>query len=310
VGDVRIAVIGPGAVGTLFGGLLAQAGHDVWLLHHRESFVERVAEEGVRIEDGAGEAAPIRLSVPATTDATSVGPVDLALVLVKAHQTMEAVTDHEACIGPETRVLSLQNGVSNHYRLREHVGAARTLTGVTRQGGALAGPGHVVRSGGGRTVLGGADGAFAERVAETFRAAGIPADAVADPFSHVWEKQAFGGAIKPTAALTRLRNGELVADESIAAFMEGLVRETAAVADALGYAIDPDGVCDDLRAGMRGSEHTSSMLQDVEAGRRTEIEECNGAVAEFATEEGIDVPHNRLATTLVRGLERSYLDGA
>jgi len=308
---MKIAVIGPGAIGTLFGGLLADADHDVWLLHHREAAVERIVEAGVRIEDAAGDAPTVRVDVPATTDASAVGHADLAIVLVKAHGTIPAVREHAACVGSDTRVLSLQNGVSNHYRLREHVGSERSLSGITRQGVVLEGPGHVVRTGGNETVLGGADGAFAERVAAAFTAAGLDTAVVEDPFFEIWEKQVFGGAIKPTAALTRLRNGGLVADDSIAAFMERLIREAATVANAEGYAVDPDEVYGTLTTRMAGSVHRSSMLQDVQAGRRTEIDDCNGAVVEFAEKHGIDVPYNELATTLVRGLERSYLgDGS
>ena len=305
---MKIAVIGPGAIGTVFGGMLADAGHDVCLLHHRESYVDRIEEAGVRIEDVEADVPPIRVHVPATTDAASVGPVELALVLVRSYQTIDAVTEHAGCIGPDTRVLSLQNGLSNHYRLRDHLGPARTLFGVTRQGGVLEKPGHVIRTGTGPTVFGGADGAFAERIEETFRAAGIDATSVEDPFYHVWRKQVFGGAIKPTAALTRLANGDLVSDDGMKNVMERLVREASAVARARGHPIDADEVFDELRTGLQGSAHRSSMLQDVDARVKTEIDECNGAVVEFAAREEVDVPYNELATKLVRGLERGYLE--
>jgi 2-dehydropantoate 2-reductase len=305
---MKIAVIGPGAIGMVFGGLLADAGHETWFLHHRNEYAEQITDEGVRIEDGHDDATPIHVDVPATTDATNVGPVDLAIVLVRAHQTIDAVTEHEVCIGPNTRVLSLQNGVSNQYRLRDQLGRERTLSGVTLQAGLLTGPGHVVRTSKGRTVLGGADEDFAERVAELFRAANVETAAVEEPFYHVWRKQVFGGAIKPTAALTRLPNRELVANENLVRFMGRLVEETASVATALGYPIDSANVQDELYSTLQGSAHKSSMLQDVEAHRKTEIDDCNGAVIRFATEEGIDVPYNEMVTALVKGLERSYLD--
>jgi 2-dehydropantoate 2-reductase len=303
---MEIAVIGPGAVGTVFGGLLADDGHDVWLVHHREEFVTAIEDRGVRVEHGTDEPT-LRVDVPATTDAATVGAVDLAVVLVRTYQTIDAVTEHAACVGPDTRVLSLQNGVTNHHRLQEHLGPDRTLVGVTRQSGSLAAPGHVVRAGSGPTVLGGADGAFTERVAATFRAAGIGTEAVEDPFSHVWRKQALGGAIKPVAALTGRPNGSLLGIDDLPTVMRGLVREASAVASARGFPVDAGAVYEDLRDGVRDSEHRSSMLQDVEAGRRTEIDDCNGAVVAFAAEEGIDVPYNEMATALVRGLERSYL---
>lgn len=302
---MRIAVIGAGALGSLFGGLLAADGNDVWLLHHRKEYVAAIEERGVSIEGPDGEAR--RIEVPATVDAAQVGSVDLALVLAKAHQTVPALEQHGACVGPETRVLSLQNGLTNHHRLGEHVGAERTLHGVTYRGASLSGPGRVVRTAPGPSVFGGPDGGFAERVGAVFESAGIEARVVDDPFRHVWEKQLWGVAIKPVAALTRLPNRELVADDGLAALMHRLMAEAGAVAAARGYEFDVDATFETLRDALADSTHTSSMLQDVEAGRPTEIEDVNGAVVTFGRAEGVDVPYNETVTALVRGLERGYL---
>ena len=303
---MKIAVIGAGALGTLLGGLLAAGDDEVWLLHHRESVATAIEADGVRIEDVDGTVTE-RRGVRATTDAADVGEADLAIVVVRSYQTIAAVTEHDACIGAETRVLSLQNGLANHHRLREHLGPEHTLNGVAYTGASLSAPGRVVRTSRGRVVFGGPDGTFAARVAETFEAAGIEAEVVADPFVPIWRKQLFGGAIKPVAALTRLPNRELVAAEGTVHVMEQLVMEAGGVAEARGVAVDPEAVFDDLAAALADSTHTSSMLQDVEAGRRTEVDDVNGAVVDLAAEAGIDVPYNRMATALVRGLERGYL---
>lgn len=303
---MRIAVIGAGALGSLFGGLLAADGNDVWLFHHREEYVAALEERGVSIEEPEGRTRQV--DVRSTHDAAEVGPVDLALVLVKAHQTVPAVRQHGACIGPETRVLSLQNGLTNHHRLREHVGAEGTLHGVTFQGATLDGPGRVKRTATGPAMFGGADAGFAEQVGDVFEAAGIEARVVADPFRYVWEKQLWGVAIKPLAALTRLPNRQLVADGELSGLMYRLMREAAAVADARGVTLDVDAEYETLTSALTDSEHTSSMLQDVEAGRRTEIDDVNGAIVELGATEGVDVPYNEVVTSLVRGLERGYLD--
>lgn len=304
---MRIAVIGAGALGSLFGGLLAADGNDVWLLHHREEYAAAIDERGVSIEEPDGRTR--RIDVRSTVDASAVGPVDLAIVLVKSHQTLQAVRQHGACLGPETRVLSLQNGLTNHYRLREHVGAERTLHGVAYQGAERDGPGQVRRTALGPSVFGGPDRAFANRIGETLESAGIEARVVDDPFRHVWRKQLWGVAIKPVAALTRLPNGELVADEGLATLMHRLMAEAAAVADARGVTLDVDATFERLTDALVGSSHTSSMLQDVEAERETEIGDVNGAVVELGRAEGIDVPYNEMATVLVEGLERGYLEG-
>lgn len=304
---MHVAVVGAGALGTLFGGSLAAAGHDVWLLHRRRAVADVIAADGASIEavDGTTRHVDVRASV----DAAAVGPVDLALVCVKAHQTLAALEQHAACLGPETRVCSLQNGVTNHHRLRDHVGADRTLHGVTYQGVTLEGPGRVRMTDPGPTVVGGEDAAFAARVGEAFEAAGLPTRVVADPFEAVWRKQLWGAAIKPVAALTRRPNRGLVADDGLAELMHRLMRETAAVAATQGVALDADATFETLQESLAGSGHTSSMLQDVEAGRKTEIDDVNGANVSLGAEAGVDVPVNELVTTLVRGLERGYLAG-
>ena len=298
-------MIGAGALGSLFGALLADDGNAVWLLHHRPEVAATLDADGVVVEsaDGSERRVPVR----ATVDADEVGAVDLALVLVKSHATVAAVEEHAACLGPETRVLSLQNGVTNHHRLIEHVGAGRALNGVTYQGASLSAPGHVVRSAPGPTRFGGEDGAFAERVGEVFESAGIEAEVVDDPFAAIWQKQLWGAAIKPVAALTRLPNRELVASEETAGLLHRLMRETAAVAETQCVDLDADATFEVLRESLAESSHVSSMLQDVEAGRRTEIEDVNGANVALGREAGVDVPVNEVVTALVRGLEREYL---
>jgi ketopantoate reductase len=117
-------------------------------------------------------------------------------------------------------------------------------------------------------VFGGKDQDFAEQVEKVLRAASIEAKTVKNPLYYIWKKQAFGGAIKPTAALTRLTNGEIVADEDISILIKELVRETTAVANSQGYSIDADVVYRDLCSALQDSTHKSSMLQDVEAEKK------------------------------------------
>jgi len=127
---MKIAVIGAGALGCLFGGVFKANGENVRLLHHRSEYVEHVDDDGVHVHSDVLEAAPISVDVPITTDAAEVGPADLVIVLVGAHRTRAAVEEHQECIGPETRVLSLQNGVRNYPRLQKLVDPGRVLAGI------------------------------------------------------------------------------------------------------------------------------------------------------------------------------------
>jgi 2-dehydropantoate 2-reductase len=306
---MRVAIVGPGSLGTLFGGLLARAGHEVWMLHYDEAVARTIERNGVRIESDLLADAPIETDVRATADAETVGRVDLVLVLVKAHQTREALTQHGDCIGPDTTVLSLQNGLLNDRILAELVGAERTLTGVTYQGGSRGDPGEVEHTYTGWTRFGGADADAAEAIAAALREAGVEdVAAVSDYREYVWRKQIGDVGVKPLAALTRLTCGGLVDDAETVALMRQLVAEAERVAVARGVDVDVDVEADVIEP-LVGSPHRSSMLQDVLAERKTEIDHVNGAVVSMADEEGVDVPANELATTLVRGLERSYLDG-
>ncbi|WP_254525832.1 ketopantoate reductase family protein [Natrinema caseinilyticum] len=303
---MKIAVIGAGALGCLYGGFLATAGHDVWLIHHRQSTVDSLNRTGIRIESDDGVTS---VSVPATTDAAEVGDADLVLVFVKAHQTIDALEQHDGCIGPETTLLSLQNGLRHYDQLADVVGADRALAGVSYQGARIDRPGQITQTAAGRSVLGGGDPQTARDVVRILAAAGLPADRVDDPTRAIWAKQLVSLPVKPVAALTRLPNGQLVTTDGPRSVMERIVREAELVAATVGIDLpdaDPmERVVDICRS---GPTHRSSMLQDVLDERKTEIDEINGALVDIARAENVDVPANALVTELVRGLERSYLE--
>lgn len=303
---MKTAIIGAGAMGTLFGGLLANDGNDVWLIHHRDSYAREIDDAGITILGPSGEAS--RTQVQATADAATVGHVELAIILVRSYQTMSAVREHESCIGPDTRVLSLQNGLTNHEWLKSHFGSRRTLSGVTYQAATVEGPGRVTHTNSGRTIVGGSDTEFMERVRQTFERAGINVTVVKDPAPALWKKQLWGAALKPVSALTGLRIGELVRHDEIATVLQKLILEAATVAEAHGVDIDAQTEFETMVDDLSASTHRSSMLQDIETDRRTEIDEINGAIVELGDDAGIDVSYNRVMTALVHGLERRKAD--
>lgn len=302
---MKIAVIGAGALGTLFGGWLANAGEEVWLLHHRQAFVDEVGETVTIEHDGSSVQAPVH----ATTDATTVGQVDLVLVLVKAHQTREALQQHERILGPESVVLTLQNGLQSYDILRETVAPEQALGGITYQGAELTAPGSVIQTTGGRTVFGGDNREAAALIASTFEAADLgPIEVVHDPRSIIWEKQLVSLAFKPISALTRLPVGDIVADELLLAIIEDVLAEAEAVAASRGISVDAESAYEEvIDIGEANPDHRSSMLQDVEANRKTELEAITGAIVEYGQTEGIAVPRHETLYALVRGLEYGYL---
>lgn len=295
---MRVAIIGAGALGCHFGARLSDSGEDVWLIHNREEYVRRVREQGIEVESEVAD--DRHTHVPITTDAAEVGEVDLVIVFVKAHVTSAALDQHGACIGPDTRVLSLQNGLRHYDRLRDRFGD-RALGGYTRQGVTRTGPGTLQHGSDGTSVFGGPDEAFAADIADRFRAAGFPSRVVDDPNPHIWNKQMISLAIKPLAGLTGLRNNRLDRP-GLVRIMENIVRESIRVAETRGIELSEEDAMERVLSATE-TTHKSSMLQDLEAGRRTEIDEINGAIVEYAEATDVDVPYNRVVTELVRAIE-------
>lgn len=302
----HIAVVGAGALGTLFGAYLARAGSEVHLLHHDPAYAATL-DGDVEVRERDGDDWTTR--VTATADPEAVGVADVVIVLVRSYQTRDAVADYDVCLDSSTRVLTLQNGLTPYETLRDIVGEDRLLAGTTYQGAVLESPGVVFHTASGPTTFGGPDRAVAERVAGAFRTADIqPVTVVDDPLPVLWEKQLTSGAIKPLAALTGRSNGSLVADPEMRAVMRRTVDEIRAVAEAADVTLPEGDTVAELRETLADSQHRSSMLQDVAAERRTEIDAVNGAVVDHATTLDVEVPYNRLLTSLVHGLERRYLD--
>jgi 2-dehydropantoate 2-reductase len=300
----RIGVVGPGALGCLFAGLLALAGHDVRLLGRRADQAATIDRDGVVVErDGVERHASVR----AATDPAALGPVDLAIVLVKATDTAGAAPALPVLLADDAPALSLQNGLGNVEALTAVLGPERVLGGVSSQGATLCGVGRVRHAGFGPTSLAEAAGGRSER-AETIAAmldrAGIPARAYADAAPLIWGKLIANAAINPLGALMSCPNGETVERPSARELFYGLAREAGAVARALGVELpfdDPAGHAASVAEVT--ARNRNSMLQDIESGRRTEIDAINGAVVRLGAQHNVPTPLNATVALLIRALE-------
>src|SRR5579859_4721195 len=175
---MKVAVVGAGGVGSVFGGRLAAAGHDVWLVHRRREVVEALRRDGLQLEglDGHRE----RIVVHATDSTVEVGDVDLVLILTKATDTRAAAESARCLLGVSTLAVTLQNGLGNLEVIGEVLGPRRVLLGMTYAGAALVGPGHVRHTASGKSFLGEPDGQRSRRaddLARTFSEAGMPTEA-------------------------------------------------------------------------------------------------------------------------------------
>jgi len=301
---MRVAVVGAGAMGCLYGGLLAEAGVDVSLVDVWREHVDAINAKGLHITGVSGD---IVVRVPATTNPETVGRVELVLLFVKSYDTSKAMRDSMPLIGGDTYVLTLQNGLGNLEAIAESVGLGRVLGGTTSHGSTLVGPREIRHAGVGPTVVGtlerGSRGT-AEKVADTFNGAGLLTRVSDDVRGDVWGKVLVNLGINALTALTGLRNGQLLEVPELRRLMRLAVEEGMRVADADGVDLAPiDHVAHVYEVAEATAANRSSMLQDVERGRRTEIDALNGAVVGLGEKLGVETPVNRALTALVKGLE-------
>lgn len=306
---MKIAVIGgAGAMGAVFGGRLARAGLEVTLLDVSRPAVEAINAGGLRLADKAGETQTI--PVRATTDPAETGPVDLVLVFVKCYHTEAAIRSAAPLLGPQTAVLSLQNGWGNAPRIADIVGEARVLIGVTYNSATVLAPGRVQQAGQGATFIGELDGRPSERlerIAAAFTAAGLETTPRDDVLQVIWSKLALNVCTLPNSALLRFYAGQLIEHEPMLGLMRALLREVVAVANAQDIPLDFDERWEAITGLLaRASGAKASMLQDVENSRRTEIDVINGAIVEAGQRLEIATPYNQAMVWLIRSLEETF----
>jgi 2-dehydropantoate 2-reductase len=304
---MRIAVVGAGAMGSIFGAGFTEGGHDTVLVDVSQPLVEKLNADGVHI-DRQGEKRTV--AVRATAEPASVGPVDLVVFFTKCYHTAAAAEAVRPLVAGKTVVASLQNGWGNGDTLAGVFDPAQISVGVTYHSGTVAGIGDVLHTGIGPTVVGpyeGSELAVSAPLKEAVESCGFEVSATPAIRTEIWKKLVLNSATLPTSALTGLSAGALGdPEEPTIELVDALARESTAVARAQGYEIDPHERVEAIRSLLvRAGPGKASMLQDFEAGRRTEIDVINGAVARAAEAHGVDAPLNAAMVRLVKGWERA-----
>ncbi|HEX3379511.1 MAG TPA: 2-dehydropantoate 2-reductase [Paraburkholderia sp.] len=297
-----IGILGAGAMGSLFGGLLAEAGHRVTLVDIDDAHLDAIRGAGLRLSTDAGSRiiGNLRACRPEQAEA---GP-QLLIVFTKTLHTDAALASAQALLGSRTAVLSLQNGLGNVERIARYVPRERVMVGMTTWPADKPGPAQVSSHGAGEIRLMNADGqmhAHVRRAVDALNSAGL--NCIADPnvWSAIWEKVAFNAALNSLCALTQCTVGELSNVPDGEALTLKIVAEVATVARASGIGFDEAHVVDTVRHALAlHRAHRPSMLQDVLAGRKTEIEAINGAVVAAARAVGVAVPCTECLLQLVR----------
>jgi 2-dehydropantoate 2-reductase len=307
---MKIAILGAGSLGCAMGGVLAEAGNDVWLINRNAKLVEVLNSNGLTLRDGGVDRV---VRVQAATSAQSAGVVDLVVVLVKSFDTAAAMTAAMTLLGPKTYVLSLQNGVGHEEILAELVGRERVIGGKTYAGGTQLGLGHIsIGTRGKETMIGeldgGLNGEMTERttqIAALFTAAGLHTTVSGNIMQTIWEKLLVNVATGALCAITRLPYGKLYAVPEVEATALAAVAEAMAVAKASGVALtttDPKQPWLKAAAGLP-PEFKTSMLQSLEKGSVTEIDFINGAVVRQGQKYGIPTPVNQTLVACIKGIE-------
>ncbi|MEP6825520.1 MAG: 2-dehydropantoate 2-reductase [Ramlibacter sp.] len=294
---MKVTVMGAGAVGCYYGGMLARAGHAVTLIA-RPQHVEAVLRDGLRMETRSFDE---HVRMQAGTEPDAVCGADLVLFSVKSTDTEAAGVQIKPHLDPDTLVLCLQNGVDNADRLRGVLPPQQVAAAVVYVGCEMAGAGHLKHHGRGELVI--EPAASSERVAQALIAAGVPTEISDNVRGALWAKLILNCAHNAISAISQLPYGETAKGEGVAEVMRDVVDECAAVAKAEGVTVpgDPGAAVQKIIETM--PSQFSSTAQDLARGKRSEIDYLNGLVVRRGEALGVPTPANRVLWAMVKLLE-------
>lgn len=294
---LKVAVMGAGAVGCYFGGMLARSGNEVTLIA-RPQHVEAIRRAGLRMETRTFDE---RVKLAASEDAAAVQGADLVLFCVKSTDTESAGAQIKPHLAPNALVLCLQNGVDNAERLRTVLPPGQVAAAVVYVATEMAGPGHVKHHGRGELVI--EPGQGSDQAAQAFIAAGVPTEISANVRAALWQKLIINCAYNAVSAIAQQPYGLNVQGEGIPDVMRDVVDECLAVARAEGVEVPADVHATVTKLVQSMPTQMSSTAQDLARGRRTEIDHLNGLVVRRGQALGIPTPANRVLWALVKLLE-------
>lgn len=295
----HIAILGAGAVGCYFGGMLARSGARVTLIG-RALHVEAIRRQGLSFESIHHQG---RINVQASTEPAAARDAEFVLLCVKTLDTVSAMEKAAPYLGPGAAVVSLQNGVDNVERIRAALGID-AIPSVVWVAAAMTGPGQLRHNGRGDLVL--PDRPVAARLAALFEQAAVPCRLSSNIAADLWTKMIINCTYNALSALGRSRYGALAADALARDVMRQVIDECLAVPQALGVTLDPLRVTEAAyKLAEAMPEATSSTAQDIARGKLTEIDSLNGYVVRRAAELGIHTPVNQTLHALVKLLEQT-----
>jgi 2-dehydropantoate 2-reductase len=305
---MKITIVGAGAMGSLFGGLLSESGNEVYLLDIWKEHVETINKNGLWIEGLSGDRF---IKAKAVTEPKEIGVTfDLIIIFVKSYHTESAAKNISLLVGENTSILTLQNGLGNFEILSDIFGSEKVIAGTTSYGATMLGPGRVRHAGIGPTIIGELNGqtiARTEKIAHTLTQAGIKTDTSNNVLGLVWSKLLINVGINALGVLIRVKNGELIQGKYSLRLQRELVEEALEVAKRKGIKlVHQDMVKEVALICEKTITNINSMLQDVLKKRKTEIDFINGAIVREGERLNISTPVNQVITDLIKAIEEAY----
>ena len=295
---MRIAIVGAGAMGSLFTGFFSREGNSLLMLEKDPAVIKEIGN-GLTIRDRESQ---WTIHPEITSDSSQVSDADIIFLFVKSHATRDAVVSVKDHV--RTGILvTLQNGIGNREIIEEYLPRERVVCGTTTIGASKFDPSTVIAGGMGDTVIGGGSAESLETVRSLLERSGLNVETTDDPDRAVWKKAIINAAINPLGALLKIKNGDILNNPFARQIMEEIILESVRVSGTLGMEFDGKTMIGLTREVCRKtSENYCSMLQDVLAGRRTEIDSINGAIVDRSGNPS-RTPWNRAMVQLLRSFE-------
>lgn len=306
---MKIAIIGSGAMGSLYGGALAESGHDVYFIDIYKAHIDAINEKGLCIVDKDGER--YIKNAKAVTNSQEIGEkVNLAIIFVKSTLTDVGLRDNLSIIDKDTSILTLQNGIGNIEKINNYVDKDQIIVGTSANGASFIEPGKIRHSGNGGTILGEISGQVTSRIKELHKILNLEelggATISENVMSLIWEKLIVNCGINPITALTGLKNGELLDNQESLDMMDKIAEEAINVAKTLDIKLSFEDSSYIREVAEATRENTSSMLADIQNRRKSEIININGAIVKIGKDRGVDVSLNEILTNLILLKEKTY----
>lgn len=302
---MKIAIIGAGAMGSLYGGYLSGVEDEVYLVDIWKEHVDAINASGLVIEEKERQ---LRLHPKASTKPGDIGQVDLAIVFVKSFLTGKAMEANAALLGRDTVVMSLQNGYGNIDQIAGYVRRENIIAGTTSHGASVLSPGRIRHAGSGDTHIGWVVNSGDDRIngiAELLRRAGFVTAVEENVMELLWSKLIVNAGINALTAVLGVRNRELLRMDETKDILEMAVLEAVEVAAASGVKFDgPEMVKKVMAVAFATGDNYSSMLQDITNKRKTEIDAINGAIVREGGKHSVRTTVNSVLTNLVRAKEK------